>query len=621
VDSLLHWRSHLHLATFLQFLTGSKKERKKTHTHPNEGWGRRTHCTLAVSRNLAIVEFLLVPVRASPVPSKRKKENGQPKVGWEDGTPARQILFVEPAIVVCARQFVPRYCRGPSPPASRMPLLEAEKRVLACLLCFCAVIFGGWLVLSPLGGVADTHQLETMFLELEEELEEAQSDLREARAEASSLREALRRAGVPSPALSANSSSFYGARHSSQPASQPHAQPKAGTAVSTPAALEKIRDPCAGRPGATARGSGPRPIPGGDLEASGVLEAAFAARAVEGELIFLSVGDTRDHRRVAKDPALKDISTDFLLHLLANLRALGRENWLILSTRRLCGRLQAEHCERSCVWSTLWDDHPGLEPWRLKPGDMFLMWAQQWRYVARALELGYRVFRADTDVYFAEVHHGETLERRTPRRGCLCTAASARLPLRSRWRHPARPSPLRTRTRCSARRCSARLRWWCGRSHTPISLRQPRASRLERLSSRPERLSSQAGVLSGRCPLALLRRCSTTSHPCSTTTAAPPAAHRRAAPPTPPSRQACRLAARGPATSPSSTSDCSTRGPSLWRGGEAPDSFPDSSRTPPCRCAPRPAEERTPQSTRRGLLSSQSCRARRSRDVAEMRPR
>ena len=34
---------------------------------------------------------------------------------------------------------------------------------------------------------------------------------------------------------------------------------------------------------------------------------------------------------------------------------------------------------------------------------MFLMWAQQWRYIARALEMGYRVLRADTDVYFAEV--------------------------------------------------------------------------------------------------------------------------------------------------------------------------------------------------------------------------
>ena len=33
---------------------------------------------------------------------------------------------------------------------------------------------------------------------------------------------------------------------------------------------------------------------------------------------------------------------------------------------------------------------------------MFLMWAQQWRYICRAMELGYRVLRADTDVYFAE---------------------------------------------------------------------------------------------------------------------------------------------------------------------------------------------------------------------------
>ena len=33
---------------------------------------------------------------------------------------------------------------------------------------------------------------------------------------------------------------------------------------------------------------------------------------------------------------------------------------------------------------------------------MFLMWAQQWRYICRAMELGYRVLRADTDVYLAE---------------------------------------------------------------------------------------------------------------------------------------------------------------------------------------------------------------------------
>lgn len=30
------------------------------------------------------------------------------------------------------------------------------------------------------------------------------------------------------------------------------------------------------------------------------------------------------------------------------------------------------------------------------------MWAQQWRYIARAMESGYRVLRSDTDVYLAE---------------------------------------------------------------------------------------------------------------------------------------------------------------------------------------------------------------------------
>ena len=33
---------------------------------------------------------------------------------------------------------------------------------------------------------------------------------------------------------------------------------------------------------------------------------------------------------------------------------------------------------------------------------MFLMWAQQWQYISRALMLGYSVLRSDTDVYLAE---------------------------------------------------------------------------------------------------------------------------------------------------------------------------------------------------------------------------
>ena len=145
-----------------------------------------------------------------------------------------------------------------------------------------------------------------------------------------------------------------------------------------------------------------RPFRGGDFETPGVFEAALAARAPDKELIFLSVGDTRDHRRAQKDPKLRSISTDFLRNLLANLKRLDRQHYLILSTKSLCGTLQRVDCELACGWSTLWDDHPGLEPWGIKPGDMFLMWAQQWRYIARAMEMGYRVLRADTDVYFAE---------------------------------------------------------------------------------------------------------------------------------------------------------------------------------------------------------------------------
>lgn len=145
-----------------------------------------------------------------------------------------------------------------------------------------------------------------------------------------------------------------------------------------------------------------RPFRGGNFEDPGVFEEALRLRAPDKELIFLSVGDTRDHRRAQKDPKLSSISTDFLRNLLANLKRLSRRHYVILSTRSLCARLQREDCELACGWSTLWDDHAGLAPWGLKPGDMFLMWAQQWRYIARAMELGYRVLRADTDVYFAE---------------------------------------------------------------------------------------------------------------------------------------------------------------------------------------------------------------------------
>ena len=159
----------------------------------------------------------------------------------------------------------------------------------------------------------------------------------------------------------------------------------------------------------------PLPFAGGDLELSGVMEAALAARAPGKELIFLSVGDTRDHRREFKDPSLRTISVDFLLNLLANLKRLRIDHYLILTTEPLCRKLQEFYCEYSCVWTSLWHSHPGLTKWNLKPGDMFLMWAQQWRYIARAMEGGYRVLRSDTDVYLAEdpypILHGPLFSR------------------------------------------------------------------------------------------------------------------------------------------------------------------------------------------------------------------
>ena len=116
---------------------------------------------------------------------------------------------------------------------------------------------------------------------------------------------------------------------------------------------------------------------GGDLEQAGVLEQALAVRSSTArELIFLSVGDTRDHRRQHKDPALRTISIDFILNLLANLRRLGLEHFFILTTQPLCRQLQKRHCLYACGWTSLWHTHPGLPAWSMRPGDMFLMWAQ-----------------------------------------------------------------------------------------------------------------------------------------------------------------------------------------------------------------------------------------------------
>ena len=177
----------------------------------------------------------------------------------------------------------------------------------------------------------------------------------------------------------------------------------------------------------------PQPFIGGDLEQPGVIEAALAARAPSKELIFLSVGDTRDHRRQYKDPALRTISLDFLLNLLSNFRTLGIEHHFLLTTKKLCKQvMQGEHCQYNCAWTSLWldalRDHPNLAEWRLKAGDMFLMWAQQWRYICRAIELGYRVLRAERllcmHTTFVVCRSAGRAANLAPARGCWLVRAN-----------------------------------------------------------------------------------------------------------------------------------------------------------------------------------------------------
>lgn len=143
-----------------------------------------------------------------------------------------------------------------------------------------------------------------------------------------------------------------------------------------------------------------------DLEAPGALEKALAARAraSDKELMVLAVGDTRDHRRMHKDPALSQVSVDFAINLVENLAALDLRNYLMLtSSAQLCDELRRDADVDGCAHSShLTNREKELERWGLKPGDMFLLWAQQWRVVQRALEAGYSVMRVDSDVVFLE---------------------------------------------------------------------------------------------------------------------------------------------------------------------------------------------------------------------------
>ena len=146
------------------------------------------------------------------------------------------------------------------------------------------------------------------------------------------------------------------------------------------------------------------PIGGVDVHVHpGALLDAVADRAEDGTVLFLSVGDQRDHRRQHKDPQLRVASVTFLANMIGRLHALGKRNYLVLTSRQLCERtMHARMCDRSCVWSSLWENHPNLPAWKLEAGDMILLWMQQWRYIVEIARAGTHVLRADTDVYFHE---------------------------------------------------------------------------------------------------------------------------------------------------------------------------------------------------------------------------
>ena len=163
-----------------------------------------------------------------------------------------------------------------------------------------------------------------------------------------------------------------------------------------------------------------RSFGGGDLEAPGVFEEALEARGVGGasgrELIIMCVGDTKDPRRVSKDPSLSHLAVDFAVSLTRNLADLGIRHYLLLaSSEALCRRLQSEYGVEGCAWSSKWADHPGQAEWGVKHDEMFIMWAKQWHYVARALRAGRNVLRLDSDVFLGEdpypLLHGPLLGR------------------------------------------------------------------------------------------------------------------------------------------------------------------------------------------------------------------
>lgn len=155
-----------------------------------------------------------------------------------------------------------------------------------------------------------------------------------------------------------------------------------------------------------------------DLHDTITKQAFFDSRVSTNELIVFAVGDTRDHRRVSKDPALSSISTDFIANVILNFKAMNINHFVVLaSSAELCHTLQVRYPQVfdmfSCGYSSAYYNF-NLKKWNMKKGDMFLLWMQQWLLVSEALQQGYGVMRVDSDVVFLEnpytILHGPLLK-------------------------------------------------------------------------------------------------------------------------------------------------------------------------------------------------------------------
>jgi hypothetical protein len=147
-------------------------------------------------------------------------------------------------------------------------------------------------------------------------------------------------------------------------------------------------------PGAFASLAHVRRVEAADIEAPGVLEAAAAARAYRGELILLATnadgaamvrsrrGWRAQRTHITRGCAVAVLSFSFpfvfcaqAVNALLQLRALGLAHYLLVTPRRQdCEALSrtpayADVAGGACVWSSLFQGHPGLRTYRLGRGD------------------------------------------------------------------------------------------------------------------------------------------------------------------------------------------------------------------------------------------------------------